>query len=560
MMICKPPVAVALWVTAAAAANMAAAQPGGLTLTRFNNTALAGKGVSTQVVGSLEAMATCGGATACLAPSSLLLTGRLAPAAAGRFGFQLAFDPPLPYPSTEAYARLWVADHLLYPNMTGVEQKNQRGNLAPRWLPLPPRALDARGDIVEAPGSAPLGSYEVRMEYVCMSLAGCGARTATMRWASIPDAFGRAPFVPIPSSVLLPTQGAPEIARRLLAEKQEAGWGTFDHQSELSWVLLPESFVVQLGLFRISTGAYLPPTGLTVHKPIPSGGHSTAHPHPIFVMKAGLHSLDQAYIEASVLWSGDSACNVSCADSLNVSIATTVDATDSSKLTMTATVLNAHARLNASDYAIVLSPNFTNGRAGSVGANSHSVTGISAGLRTSTLGLISGRAASLSSPLLPSVHLAVSLSSTAPVVLSTDTADSATAVVAKTATYRATELATLDKFGSWGAVKDAVQTSLMWSLVYDPKQSLVAPSYGFTGDKDFEPSTTTVDGDTADNIFEWDQCVHTHIVRFCSFCLCVIAMLTPNGSGGANLDLLSATCSGLMRLAPRCPIFLRWSS
>lgn len=41
--------------------------------------------------------------------------------------------------------------------------------------------------------------------------------------------------------------------------------------------------------------------------------------------------------------------------------------------------------------------------------------------------------------------------------------------------------------------------------MYDPKQSLVAPSYGFTGTKDFEPSTPTQDGDTADNIFEWDQ-------------------------------------------------------
>jgi hypothetical protein len=47
---------------------------------------------------------------------------------------------------------------------------------------------------------------------------------------------------------------------------------------------------------------------------------------------------------------------------------------------------------------------------------------------------------------------------------------------------RTAELATLTKYGEdWADVKDAVQTSLMWSLVYDPKQSLVAPSYGFTG-------------------------------------------------------------------------------
>jgi hypothetical protein len=51
-----------------------------------------------------------------------------------------------------------------------------------------------------------LGSYEVRLEYVCMDLGGCTARTFTLRWASFPSAFGSAPFVPIPPSLLLPTQ------------------------------------------------------------------------------------------------------------------------------------------------------------------------------------------------------------------------------------------------------------------------------------------------------------------------------------------------------------------
>jgi hypothetical protein len=58
-------------------------------------------------------------------------------------------------------------------------------------------------------------------------------------------------------------------------------------------MLLPESFVLQLGLYRISTGAYLPPVGLTVHKPTPRGSHAVLHPNPEFVMKAGLHSVDQ---------------------------------------------------------------------------------------------------------------------------------------------------------------------------------------------------------------------------------------------------------------------------
>jgi hypothetical protein len=77
----------------------AALSDAGLTLTRFNNTALAGPGVQQSLVTSLENIA------AGSKPSSLLLTGRLAPAVPGRYGFQLHFTPPLPYPSSEAYAR-----------------------------------------------------------------------------------------------------------------------------------------------------------------------------------------------------------------------------------------------------------------------------------------------------------------------------------------------------------------------------------------------------------------------------------------------------------------------
>jgi hypothetical protein len=456
----------ALALTAATAAT--GSETSGLTLRRYNDTAQRGEVVSTTVIRQLESIATCGGGSGvtCSTPSSLLLTGRIAPVAAGRYGFELTFEPPLPYPSDEAYARLYVDDHLLFPNQTGVWRKGEKANFAPRWIPLPPAPLDAYGGIVQVAGAAPLSSYEVRFEYVCLALSGCTARTAALRWSSFPSAYATTPFTTIPASVLMPTQSTPEISRRALAAEQESGWGTFYHQSELSWVLLPESFLIELGLFRKSTGEFLPPVGLTVHKPTPAGGHSTAHPTAhTFVMKAGLHSLDQSYIEASVLWSGDTACNTSCTDALNVSIATTVDSADDSQLTMTATVNNPGQVPNASDYIIVLMPNFINGRAGTVSANSDSVSGVSAGLRTSTLSLIAGTATSLSSSRVPPTHLAVSLSTTHPVVLSTNHSTTAADVIAKTAMYRKEELATLTKYGEWADVKDAVQTSLMWSCL-----------------------------------------------------------------------------------------------
>ena len=179
-----------------------AAASHGLTLQRFNTTALRGNGCTT-TIDSLESIPVCVGG--CSAPSGWLLTGQFAPPKAGRFGFELAFDPPIPFPSDESYARLWVDDHLLYPRNT--TQSNAPGNAAPTWLPFPPRALDSDGLFVDVPGAVELGSYVVRAEYVCM-VSGCVRRVATLRYAHYGDGDAPvppiAPFVPIPASALLP--------------------------------------------------------------------------------------------------------------------------------------------------------------------------------------------------------------------------------------------------------------------------------------------------------------------------------------------------------------------
>ena len=44
---------------------------------------------------------------------------------------------------------------------------------------------------------------------------------------------------------------------------------------------------------------------------------------------------------------------------------------------------------------------------------------------------------------------------------------------------------TLTRYGAWSSVKDAMQTSLMWSLIYEPKEGLIAPvtrNWHFAGD------------------------------------------------------------------------------
>jgi hypothetical protein len=81
---------------------------GGLTLRRYNNTAFVGVPLETTVTSSLERVE-----SSTKQPGGMLLSGRLAPPWAGRYGFQLTFVPALDFPSVDAYARLWVDDHLL---------------------------------------------------------------------------------------------------------------------------------------------------------------------------------------------------------------------------------------------------------------------------------------------------------------------------------------------------------------------------------------------------------------------------------------------------------------
>ena len=68
-----------------------------------------------------------------------------------------------------------------------------------------------------------------------------------------------------PATALIPTQSGPEVTRRALYTKLQNGWGTYYHPSMLTWVLLPESFAVKVGLYRLSTGALLSPEGLTAN-------------------------------------------------------------------------------------------------------------------------------------------------------------------------------------------------------------------------------------------------------------------------------------------------------
>ena len=314
----------------------------------------------------------------------------------------------------------------------------------------------------------------------------------------------------------------------------ERGWGTWDHRSSMTWALLPEGFALRLGLVRLSTGAVLQYSDNTVVTTPVHAGPTTPYPDPYFALKVGLHSLDNAFAELSVTWRGDGGGGQRGGvdpNAINVSIAATVDGADRSQLTVVATVNNGHA-VNASDYALLVCPLFMFGRTGGVEvevkAGGGVITGTAAGLRKRSVTVLQGRP--ISAQALPpaaraqltnytdghsdGVYMAIGLGGDGGgggggmtqqmtqhggAIFSTDAGMVASAAIAKTETGRAAEAATLDKYGpEWGEVADAVQTSLMWSLMYDPKLSLLAPSYAGVSGLGGDPDTIQVDGGTTE--------------------------------------------------------------
>lgn len=218
---------------------------------------------------------------------------------------------------------------------------------------------------------------------------------------------------------------------------------------------------------------------------------------------------------------------------MNISIAAAVLKEDSSQLALTVTVAPGSAA-NQSDFVAILVPAFVHGRAGAVDlvggerSSAACVRGSGVGLRSRCIRLIGAAPVTLPvSAGLPSATLAASLGEGV-LAFSTLSSDDLAAVRARMREYRAAEAATLQPYGAWSSVKDAMQTSLMWSVIYDPKEGLIAPvtrNWRFAGDDD--------DGDENYVLFCWDG-------SFASYMLSLDA-----------LDLALANLIQVVKSAPR---------
>ena len=119
-----------------------------------------------------------------------------------------------------------------------------------------------------------------------------------------------------------------------------------------------------------------------------------------------------------------------------------------------------------SDYLLVVSANFTHGRAGAVSASADgaSVTGAGAGLRTRTQHRLAGATAFPSNAsAIPagSAYITASLGG-GTVALATDPAETTASVAAKTAAYRAAERATIAPYGKqWAGLGNVKLGSIL---------------------------------------------------------------------------------------------------
>ena len=186
------------------------------------------------------------------------------------YGFRLLFDPPA------SLARCICTTLGRRPPSISTDRWPKAGGV-PLWLPLPTCCASAR--LIEHVGAAS-STYEVRVEYVCLAAAGCGARRLTSNGRdSTKRRFPSATCSRTHSCFRVAARSIPlELQRRALSTSFSVDGAlitTWHHDVGP----LPESFAVKVSFYRLSTGAFL------------SGG-LTADPTRLhaYAVRAGLHS------------------------------------------------------------------------------------------------------------------------------------------------------------------------------------------------------------------------------------------------------------------------------
>ena len=260
-------------------------------------------------------------------------------------------------------------------------------------------------------------------------------------------------FTPIDAAMLKPTLVPEEATRVALQQNLTNGWGTWAN-SVLDLVLMPEGARLTVGLCQISSGKCI----------------SSTRPSDTGTMRVAEHAYDKSYVRMFLTF-----------QSANVSVEFSSGAGEqASELDLALTPLNCAGdadmqdgpTVNCSDFAVTLLPSFAWGRGGDWELSGNSLTATGAGLRTVTMQTTAEASTSLRAHPPSAVRGASQV--TFPLGtgggLSTKPKPSFAAIVSHMSAAHKAVHATHDKYGELSEVANAVQSAVMWCLLYVPSE------------------------------------------------------------------------------------------
>ena len=264
-------------------------------------------------------------------------------------------------------------------------------------------------------------------------------------------------FSPIDSSLLVPSIAPEEMTRVALQQNLTNGWGTWAN-SVLDLVLMPEGARITVGLCQYSTGKCI----------------TSTRPSDTDTMRVAEHAYDKSYVRMFLTF-----------QSANVSVEFSSGTGDqASDLQLALTPLNCHGAeevqsgptVNCSDFAVTVLPSWAWGRAGQWSSGvSDSLTATAAGLRAVTLYSTSPADELLQvtpQPMASSPASAAEISFPLGVGggLSSKANPTLAGIVSHMTDARTAVLAKHDKYGDLKEVSSAVQSAVMWCLLYVPSE------------------------------------------------------------------------------------------
>lgn len=289
--------------------------------------------------------------------------------------------------------------------------------------------------------------------------------------------FKSTDFVPVDTALLSPFLEAPEIERVALQNKIMDGWGAWAN-SVLDVVLLPEAARLTVGICQISTGKCI----------------TSTRPSDTDTMRVAEHAYDKSYVRSFVTFQG---ANIS------VEYASGVPSSDSSELEIALTPLNCDAPFNGStidceDFAAVFAGDFAWSRVGTVKIDrGNGIAYQAAGLRSVTLYATSER--------LSNHPYAITLGKSGGGISSKQgTSPKWSVIQANMAAAQKTTQAKHEKYSDLAEVASAVQSAVMWCLLYVPVElgpfAPVSRSWAF-----LTPKRIAKGDEWIYVIFDWDN-------------------------------------------------------